>query len=223
MAYRRTANVTRRMAEREQTILGAARSIAGDAGMAAVQILPVAQRAGIAAGTVYRYFPSKSDLVSDLVTAVAEREIEAMHAAGDAAPGPLSALTATIATFAARVLSERRLCWAVMAEPSEAGVEAARLEFRTAVVGEVALRIGVAAGHGHLPDADATLAAPAIVGALIEGLVGPLAPKTNDDPAKVRETVQAITLMILRGLGVVDARARGLVAQIILPSALAKR
>ena len=34
--------------------------------MGAVQIAPVAERAGIAAGTVYRYFPAKTDLVTAL-------------------------------------------------------------------------------------------------------------------------------------------------------------
>ena len=43
--------------------------------MAAVQIVPVAQRAGIAAGTVYRYFPGKTDLVAALLAEIAEREI----------------------------------------------------------------------------------------------------------------------------------------------------
>ncbi|MGE0564246.1 MAG: TetR/AcrR family transcriptional regulator [Pseudolabrys sp.] len=217
MVYRRTPNVTRRMAEREQAILGAARTIAGNGGMAAVQIVPVSQRAGIAAGTVYRYFPSKSDLVTDLVTSVAEREIAAMRSAGDAAPGPLSALAATIATFAARIIAERRLSWAVIAEPTESGVESARLDFRNALVEEIAGRIRAATQHGHLTDVDAAIAAPAIVGALLEGLVGPQAPSADSDGAKMREAVQSMTLFVLRGLGVVDARARGLVAQVRLP------
>ncbi len=55
--------------------------------MAAVQVAPVAQRAGIATGTVYRYFPSKTDLVTALVGAIAEREIGAVRKAGKAAPG----------------------------------------------------------------------------------------------------------------------------------------
>jgi len=64
MAYRRTENVVRRLAAREQTIVDAARSIAGESGMGAVQIAAVAHRADIAAGTVYRYFPSKAHLVA---------------------------------------------------------------------------------------------------------------------------------------------------------------
>ena len=74
--------------------------------MAAVQIAPVAERAGIAAGTVYRYFPGKTELVAALVESVAEREIAALRRAADAAPGPLSALAAAIATFAARALAQ---------------------------------------------------------------------------------------------------------------------
>ena len=71
---------------------------------------------------------------------------------------------------------------------------------------------------GHLPSQDTSLAAPALVGALLEGLLGPLAPGGNDDAGRTREAVQTLTLLSLRALGVVDARARGLVVQIALPA-----
>src|SRR5262249_43417740 len=96
MPYRRTENVARRLAEREQTILGAAQSIVGEKGMGAVQLAATAQRADIAAGTIYRYFPSKNDLVAEVIATAAGRELIAMHAAGDAAPGPLSAVAAAL-------------------------------------------------------------------------------------------------------------------------------
>ncbi|MGB8045677.1 MAG: helix-turn-helix domain-containing protein, partial [Pseudolabrys sp.] len=89
MAYRRTENVVRKHAEREQTIIDAAQSIAGEEGMGAVQIAAVAHRADIAAGTVYRYFPSKNDLVAEMISGTADRELAAMRAAADSAPGPL--------------------------------------------------------------------------------------------------------------------------------------
>src|SRR5215831_1350369 len=81
MIYRRTENVARRLAERRETILAAARALASEGGMAAVQIAPVAARAGIAAGTVYRYFPSKTELVAAVVSAVSERELAAVRRA----------------------------------------------------------------------------------------------------------------------------------------------
>jgi AcrR family transcriptional regulator len=218
MPYRRTENVVRRLAARGQSIVDAASQIASERGMAAVQIAAVAAQAGIAAGTVYRYFPSKTDLVAELVTAVAGRELDAIRVAAQAAPGPLSALAASIATFAARALGVRRLAWAVIAEPVDAAVDNLRLDFRQALAAELESRIRAAIAGKLLPDQDARVAAPAIVGALMEGLIGPLAPSHDGDMAGSREAVQGVTLLALRALGVVDARARGLVAQCVLPA-----
>src|SRR6266513_1530790 len=120
MPYRRTENVERRLAARHAAIVAAARAAASEAGMAAVQIVPVALRAGIAAGTVYRYFPGKTDLVAALVAALSAREVAALTRAADAAPGPLSALAAAITSFAARALANRRLAFALIAQPVEA-------------------------------------------------------------------------------------------------------
>jgi AcrR family transcriptional regulator len=218
MPYRRTDNVVRRLAEREKTILDAATEMAAEGGMGAVQIADVAKRAGIAAGTVYRYFPSKTDLVAELVAAVAGRELDAMKASADAAPGPLSALAACIATFAARALHARRLAWAVIAEPVDADVDAMRLDYRQSLAAEFESRIRAAVERKLLPEQDARVAAPAIVGAVMEGLLGPLAPSHDGDAAGSREAVQGATLLALRALGVGDARARGLVMQCVLPS-----
>jgi AcrR family transcriptional regulator len=217
MVYRRTENVARHLAERRETIVAAARALAVESGLAAVQIAPVAARAGIAAGTVYRYFPSKTELVAALMAAVSERELAAMRAAADAAPGPLSALAAAVTTFAARGLHQRRLAWAVIAEPVDPEIDALRLTYRQALVAEVERRLAAAMRAGHLPEQDVCLAARALVGALMEGLVGPLAPdSTNNGTA--REAVQALTLLALRAVGIVDARARGLVVQSALPA-----
>ncbi len=216
MPYRRTERMVRRLAEREQAILDAARALAIEHGMAAVQIAAVAERAQIAAGTVYRYFPSKADLIAELIAAVSARELEAMRKAADAAPGPLSALAACIATFAARALAARKLAWAVIAEPVEPEIDALRLDFRQSLAAELEARIKRAIAGGRLPEQDARVSAPAVIGALMEGLIGPLAP-TPDDAGKAREAVQMVTLLALRALGVVDARALGLVAQVVLP------
>jgi len=218
MPYRRTAHVVRKQAARYNAIMAAARSAAAEGGMGAVQVASVAQRAGIATGTVYRYFPSKAELVTALVGATAEREIAAIGKAGKAAPGPLSALAAVIATCAARALRQRRLIWAVAAEPADADVESARAGFRRALAEEIKTRIAAAMQAGYLPVQDVSLSSAALVGALLEGLTGPLSPEGHEDPAHLRDRVQAFTLLSLRALGVNDARARGLVVQIALPA-----
>jgi len=216
MVYRRTERVVRRLAQRHAAIIAAACAAAADAGMAAVQIAPVAERAGIAAGTVYRYFPSKNDLVAALVAAVSEAEIEAMRRAADAAPGPLSALAAAIATFAGRALARRRLAWAVIAEPVDAEADHVRLVYRRALAAEIEMRLAAAIRQGLLPEQDSVLAATALVGALLEGLIGPLAPPVTGGAVAVRDVVRSITLLALRAVGIADARARGLVVQVDL-------
>jgi AcrR family transcriptional regulator len=217
MPYRRTDNVTRKLAARRSSILAAARALAAEGGLGSVQIAAVAERTGIAAGTVYRYFPAKLDLIAALVDAEATAETAALDRAANAAPGPLSALAATIVSFAARALARRRLVFAMIAEPVEVELDATRAVYRGALRGAFTGRIRAATERGLLPAQDAGVAAAALVGMLIEGLIGPLAPPATDDPAKVRAQVQTLTLFGLRGLGVVDARARGLVVQTALP------
>ncbi|MBX6425749.1 MAG: TetR/AcrR family transcriptional regulator [Variibacter sp.] len=212
MAYRKTEKVRQRLAARREDIIAAARALAATHGMDAVQIAPVAERAGIAAGTVYRYFPSKTALVEALVEAVAQNEIAAMRAAADGAPGPLSGLAAAIVTFAARARRQRRLIWALTAEPVDAEVDRARLAFRKALAGEIEYRLKGDHGGEVAP----RFAAPAVLGALLEGLIGPLAP--DQGSAKDREVVQMLALLTLRGLGIADARARGLVVQAPWPA-----
>jgi AcrR family transcriptional regulator len=214
MPYRRTDNVVRRMAARHAEILKAAREAASAGGMDAVQIVPVAKRAGIAAGTMYRYFPAKNDLVGALMRAMAEQELGAMHRAAAAAPGPLSALSAAIVTFASRTLRSRKFVWALLADGVEPEIAAMRLEFRKALAAEFQMRISAAMAPGHLPEQDPRRAAAALVGALLEGLLGPLAAEGDNE----RDTVQAVTLLALRALGVNDPRARGLVVQTALPA-----
>ncbi|BAT58441.1 HTH-type transcriptional repressor KstR [Variibacter gotjawalensis] len=214
MAYRQTERVRQRLAARHKSLIDAARAIAAEQGMDAVQIVPVADRAEIAAGTVYRYFASKSALVEALVADVADSELAAMRNAADAAPGPLSALAAAIVTFAARAVRHRRLAWAVLSEPVDAEIDRARQAFRKELVAEFEKRIVAARASGHLADTDPALAAPALTGALLEGLVGPLAPTASE-----KDAVRVLALFGLRGVGIVDARARGLVVQSVMPAA----
>jgi AcrR family transcriptional regulator len=218
MVYRQTHQVVKRLAARRSAILAAARDAATDGGMTAVQIAPVAMRAQVAAGTVYRYFPSKADLISELIADVSRDELAAIRRAADAAPGPSSALAAAITTVAVHVLSYRKLAWGILAEPVDVDVSASRLMSRREIAGEMESRIAAAVRAGHLPAQDTWLAASALLGALHEALLGPLAPDNLDDPAKLRDAVQSIALLALRAVGVMDARARGLVVHAVLPA-----
>src|SRR6186713_3452690 len=151
MVYRRTHQVVKRLAARRSAILAAAREAAAEGGMAAVQIAPVAVRANVAAGTVYRYFPSKAELISELIAEVSRDELAAIRRAADAAPGPSSALAAAVTTVAVHVLSQRKLAWGILAEPVDVDVSVSRLASRREISGEIAARIDAAVRAGHLP------------------------------------------------------------------------
>jgi AcrR family transcriptional regulator len=213
MAYRQTERVTRKLAARREAILAAALATLAENGLAAVQIAPVAERAGIAAGTVYRYFPTKAELVAAVVAGLANAEVAALARAAAGAPGPLSALAAAIATFAMRTLARRHLVLALTAEAGEPEFIPALASFRRALAAAIEKLIGNALESGHLQQQDAQLAAPALIGALIEGLIGPLAPSAMQEESEMHAQAQRLTVLALRALGVSDARARGLVAQ----------
>jgi AcrR family transcriptional regulator len=217
MPYRRTEAIARRLAAKRAAILAVAQAAAAEGGMAAVQIARVAQRAGIAAGTVYRYFPAKSDLVAALISAAAEREIIAIRNAASDAPGPLSALAAVIAVYARGLTAQKRLAWAIIGEPAEPEIENARKAYRTAVSIELQSWMMSAIAAGQLPNQNANLSASALLGALVEALTGPLSASDMDE-SHAHDAVQNLTLFVLRALGVPDARARGLVVQSVRPA-----
>jgi len=63
MAYRRTDDVQARLDDKRKRILEAARALVSEGGWPEAQVSHVAAVAGLATGTVYRYFPSKAALV----------------------------------------------------------------------------------------------------------------------------------------------------------------
>lgn len=66
---------------RQASLVAAAHDIAADAGVAAVTVAAVAKRAGIARSSVYEYFDSAADLLSDVLIDELIEMCEALHAA----------------------------------------------------------------------------------------------------------------------------------------------
>jgi AcrR family transcriptional regulator len=184
MAYRPTERTEARRAEVRGRITGAARDLIAHGGYAEAQVAGVAERAGVAVGTVYRHFPSKAELFAEVFREASQHEVEAMREAVGAAGEPASErVAAGVEIFARRALRGRRLAWALMAEPVDPLVEAERLEFRRRYRDLLAgvLREGIAAGE--LPSQDPELTAAALVGAIGEALIGPLSPTgSGGDP-----------------------------------------
>ncbi|GAA2883126.1 TetR family transcriptional regulator [Streptosporangium fragile] len=80
---------TRSQHQRRKRIVQAAAALASRGGVEAMQMRTVAERAGVALGTLYRYFPSKMDLV----VAVVGEEIDLLESSIERRP-PSSATAA---------------------------------------------------------------------------------------------------------------------------------
>lgn len=181
MSYRQSPEIATRIADSRERILAAARALVAEGGWRHTNIALVAARADVAIGSIYRHFPSKADLFSEVLAAVSAREAEIV-AAITRSDGPYEArLRDAVATFSHRALKGQRLAYALIAEPCEPEIDAARLVWRRAL-SEAFLEL-VEAGQraGAFRQTSPSVAAASIVGACMEALVGPLAPENVAD------------------------------------------
>jgi AcrR family transcriptional regulator len=187
MPYRPTARTEARRAEVRERIVRAALELVRRGGYRAASVAAVAARARVTTGTVYRHFPSKSELFAEVFRVASQHEVDAV-AAAMATPGPAAdRIAAAVETFARRALRGRRLAWALLAEPVDPAVESERLVFRQAYASlfSASLREGVF--DGSLPAQDPNLVAVALTGAIGEVLTQP---HSADEEALVASLVQ---------------------------------
>ena len=179
MAYRPTAYTERRRRDVRERIVAAAQHLIAGGGYRAAPVAAVAREAGVATGTVYRHFPSKSELFAEVFRRASQREVDHV-AAAVAEPGSApERIAAAVETFARRALRGRRLAWALLAEPVDPAVEAERLHFRHSYRDLMATVIAEGIEAGELPAQDVDATAAALIGAIGEAMVGPLSPTSN--------------------------------------------
>src|ERR1043166_8599866 len=180
MVYRRTERVEEQLQEKRNRILQAVRQVVGEVGFHGAQVAIVAEAAGGATGTVYRYFSSKGELFAEALALNAQHEVDVVAAVGAAEGSAASRLADALRFFSDRAVRARRLAWAMIAEPAEPEVDAARLVYRRAfaAVFEGLIRDGVR--RGEFPAQNAAASAACVMGALSEGLIGPLAPEAPE-------------------------------------------
>ncbi len=180
MAYRRTPRVEARKAAARERIAAAAHDQVAAGGYASASVHAVAARAGVAVGTVYRYFPSKAELVAEVFRTAAERELAVVEEVTRDSRGPAARRVAAGAeAFCRRALAAPTLAYAQLAEPVDPAVESERLRLRRGYRDVFAAVLADGVASGELSAHDTTTVAAALVGALGEALVGPLAAGTD--------------------------------------------
>lgn len=187
-----------------ERLVSAARELIEGGGYGAASVAAIADRAGLAAGSLYRHFPSKADLFIEVFRAVARGDIEAMYFAAEQAPNALERLDAVVGTYARRALERPRLAWALVYEPVDPLVDAERLAYRRDYCDGMAGLLREAISIGELPDHDAELTAAAIVGVISETLVGPLSPIARETSSR-DEVVAAVVAVCRRVAGAPEA------------------
>ncbi len=195
MVYRKTETLEARLADNRKRILAAARSLVSEGGWPEAQVSHVAAVAGVATGTVYRYFPSKADLFVEVLSTVSQREVDVLDAIANGAEPPGHRLHAAVAAFVKRAMRNTRLAYALIAEPCDPEIDRARLTYRHAISKQI-LRI-VRDGQeskAFRVDLDPNVAATVIVGGFMEGLIGPLSPLNSDSAATLHNPGAVRTL-----------------------------
>ena len=179
-----------RQAEARRRILDAARLVVGEQGFAAAQVAVVAALADVATGSIYRHFPSKASLFSEMLREVCQRELAVARAVlseeGRSAAGRISD---AVATFVDRALRGGGLSYAVIVEPMDPDIDQVRLAARADLAAAFAVVIAEGISSGEFSDQDAQVRGAAIVGAFLEGVVAPLGARPV--PVEDRQAIAA--------------------------------
>src|SRR5436305_13230970 len=185
-----------------ERLLHSAQELIEEGGYGAAPVTAIAERAGVAAGTLYRHFESKQELFVEVFRSVCTREEQAMRAAAETmeSQSAVERLELVLATFAERALRNPRLAWALLAEPVDPLVDAERLAYRQRYSSLVAETLDAAIAAGEVPGQSTELTAAALVGGCGEVLVGPLSPLAGARP-DTDQIVTALRMFVRRAVG----------------------
>lgn len=199
MTYRRTAKMQTRIEAKREAVIEAARRLVGEAGYAEAGMPAVAALAGVSIGALYRHFPSKAALFGEVFRRVSEREI-AVFATAAAIPGDArTRLSRAIEAFAQRALRNRRLAQALLVDSIGPEIDADRRRLREpyrAII-EAIVRAGTEAGE--IGPQDPSVTATAIVGAIVETMLGPLG-RSSEAPRDA-DLVRSLVRVCVHALG----------------------
>ena len=184
-----------------ERLIASALALIEEGGYAAASVAAIAEHAGVAAGGLYRHFPSKAELFVEVFRALAEEELELMREAAARSAGFEERFDAVISTYASSALRRRRLAWALTYEPVDPLVDAERLAYRRLYREGMAALLREGVDSGVIPSQDVELTAAGIVGAIAEALVGPVSPLARESQSDA-EIVRSITELCRRTAGI---------------------
>src|SRR3954467_5183952 len=148
-----------RTAATRARIVAAALEQVNEGGYASATVTAVAARAGVAAGSVYTHFPSKTDLFAEVFRDANATELELVtQIVREDEPVPRR-LSHALEAWSRRALSAPTLAWALMAEPVDPRLEVERSDSKRAYRDVFAALLEEGVERREVPPLDARLAA----------------------------------------------------------------
>jgi AcrR family transcriptional regulator len=200
MVYRKTSRVRAQLADKRGRILSAARHLVSAGGFGEASIDSIAAHAGVATGTVYRYFASKNELLAEVVRDASHYELEIIKAVRASRASAREKLSKAIEAFMMRAIRGRRLAYVLVVEPMNSGVGEVRLHYRRALIAVIAQIIAEGVRTHEWPRQDPQVAAAAVAGAMVENLVPILCSDAASTSRRAPRTIKRVTSFCLHAL-----------------------
>ena len=181
-----------------KSVIKATRDLIAEGGWSAAQISVIASRAGLATGSVYRYFDSKVDLCVQVLSEVSKREAEVAAGIIDSEGDATSRMHDAVATFVRRAAREPRLAYALIAEPCEPALDEARLLYRDGLAKQFARLIDDGIRRGEFIDMPSDVLSTCVTGAMMEPLIRPLARATRPRKQEIETLAEQVAIACVR-------------------------
>jgi AcrR family transcriptional regulator len=181
-----------------KNVVQVTRDLIAEGGWSAAQISVIANRAGLATGSVYRYFDSKVDLCVQVLSQVSQREAEVAAAIIDCPGDATSRLHDAVATFVRRAAREPRLAYALIAEPCEPALDEARLQYRDGLAKQFARLIVEGTRRGEFIDMPSDVLSTCVTGAMMEPLIRPLARTSRPQKQEIETLAEQVATACVR-------------------------
>lgn len=180
MTYRKTEHELDRLRRRRERVVASACEVVQGAGFVGAKAREIAALAGVSVGSLYSNFNGIDELHGEVFQLLAERELRRVAKDVDAAARSSDALAALVRGFGTRALSAPVLAWALLLEPVTPNIEVLRLQYRSdyASLASSIVREGIEVGE--FAPQSVEVSAPALIGAISESLVRPLAPAPSN-------------------------------------------
>lgn len=181
-----------------KNVVRVTRELVAEGGWSAAHISVIADRAGLATGSVYRYFDSKVDLCVQVLSEVSQREADVISGIVDSEGDATSRLHDAVAMFVRRAARRPRLAYALIAEPCEPEINEARLKYRDGLARHFARLLDEGKSRGEFVDLPSEVLSNCIIGAMMEPLIRPLGQTIRPQKHEIETLAEQVAMVCVR-------------------------